>query len=113
MSDKPITIAETTVFRRVVESCMSEDELEAFKYFISRNPEIGDIIRGTGGVRKIRWGIGGSGKSGGARIIYYFMNANHPIYLLTVFKKANKASLNATQKNAMKELVAFIKQDAR
>ena len=112
MADQPVTIAETSVFRRVVENCLTEDELEAFKYFLARNPEAGPVIRGTGGVRKIRWGIGGTGKSGGVRVIYYYMSSAHPIFLLTIYRKAVQVSLTDAQKEAMRQLVAMIKEEA-
>lgn len=110
--DKPITVAETRLFRRVAGDCMSDQELEAFKFFIACNPDAGAVIRGTGGVRKVRWGVGNRGKSGGVRVIYYFMSEDYPIFLLTAFKKSQMTSLSDKQKQGIKKLVAAIKRDA-
>jgi hypothetical protein len=65
-----ITVAETPLFVRQAAEVWDESEREAFIEFIARNPEDGDLIPETGGVRKIRWSRAGSGKRGGARVIY-------------------------------------------
>lgn len=111
--DRPVTVAETELFTKVAHDCMSKTELEAFKFFIACNPTAGDIIPGTGGVRKVRWGIGNRGKSGGARVIYYFMTPNYPIYLLTAYSKSKKASLTDSQKQDIKRIATAIKRSAQ
>jgi len=70
----------------------------------------GDVLVGTGGIRKVRFARGGRGKSGGVRVIYYFYNAEEPIYLLEVFGKNEKANLTAAERNALAKVVAEIKQ---
>jgi putative transcriptional regulator len=70
MLTRPITVAETHGFMRAAQKIWSEEELAALVDHLARNPEDGDIIPGTGGVRKLRWGKAGSGKRGGARVIY-------------------------------------------
>src|SRR5262245_43907184 len=82
-----ITVAETPLFIRQAEAAWDEAEREAFVDFIAANPEAGDVIPDTGGVRKIRWARGGSGKRGGARVIYFFHAASRPLYLLMVYAK--------------------------
>jgi hypothetical protein len=67
-----ITVAETPLFSRQALDVWSDAEREAFIDFIARNPEEGDLIPETGGVRKIRWARPGSGKRGGARVIYFY-----------------------------------------
>jgi len=64
------TVIETPVFSRKAGSLLSEDEREEFAAFISQSPTAGSVIRGSGGVRKIRWARVGGGKSGGVRVIY-------------------------------------------
>ena len=59
----------------------------ALQTFLSARPDAGDIIRGTGGIRKIRWGTKGRGKRGGSRIIYYWLVSEDEIYLLTLYRK--------------------------
>lgn len=109
MASRPITIAETKMFERATARCMNESELDEFKDYISANPEAGKIIRGTGGVRKVRWAVGGSGKSGGIRIGYYFIDEDCPLYLLTVYSKSDKDSLTDSEKAALKELAKLLK----
>ena len=70
----------------------------------------GDLLVGTGGIRKVRFARGGRGKSGGVRVIYYFYTAEKPIYLLEIFGKNEKANLTAAQRNALAQVAAEIKQ---
>ena len=72
MPTRPITVAETAVFIRQASTLWTEDERFEFVDFIARNPEAGDLIPASGGVRKVRWGRRGSGKRGGVRIIYFY-----------------------------------------
>lgn len=81
------TVAETPIFQRYAAEVWSSAEREQFISFIAANPEAGDLIRGSGGCRKVRWATAGQGKSGGARVIYF--NADDAtIWLLIVYKKA-------------------------
>jgi hypothetical protein len=66
-------------------------------------------MQGTGGVRKLRWGRGGRGKSGGVRVIYYFHSEVMPLYLLTVFGKNEKADLSKAERNELAGLVRMLK----
>jgi hypothetical protein len=70
MRTRPITVAETAVFMRQAAEVWSDEERLSFVDFIARNPEAGDVIPETGGVRKVRWGRQGSGKRGSVRVIY-------------------------------------------
>ncbi len=83
---------------------MSNAELREFENFLARNPRKGDRIRGTGGLRKIRWGIQGSGKSGGARVIYYYHNHDVPLFLITAYRKADKDALTDDERQTLKGL---------
>lgn len=81
------TVAETPIFQRYAAEVWTEAEREEFVNFIAAKPEAGDLIRGSGGCRKVRWATAGKGKSGGARVIYF--NADDStIWLLIVYKKA-------------------------
>jgi hypothetical protein len=81
------TVAETATFQRYAAEVWTEAEREEFVNFIAAKPEAGDLIRGSGGCRKVRWATAGKGKSGGARVIYF--NADDStIWLLIVYKKA-------------------------
>ncbi len=81
------TVAETPVFIRYAEEVWSEAERQAFITFIALNPEAGSIIRGSGGCRKVRWSRTGTGKRGGARVIY-FLAEETTVWLLIVYTKA-------------------------
>jgi hypothetical protein len=89
---------------------LSESERDALIDFVAFAPLRGDVLVGTGGIRKVRFARGGRGKSGGVRVIYYFYNAEEPIYLLEVFGKNEKANLAAAERNALAKVVAEIKK---
>ncbi len=73
--------------------------------FLSEHPSAGDLIQGTGGIRKLRWARGSKGKSGGVRVIYYFHSEIMPLYLLAVFGKNEKANISAEEKQLLSKLV--------
>jgi hypothetical protein len=76
------TVVETRHFIGRVEKLLSELERHELIDFIAADPLKGDVVIGTGGLRKARFGRGARGKSGGVRVIYYYYNADHPIFLL-------------------------------
>ena len=84
---------------------MTDLEREALVAFVGANPEAGEVIPETGGVRKIRWALEGKGKRGGARVIYYYHSERLPLFLLSAFAKNRKANLSKAERNAMKQLV--------
>ena len=81
------TVAETPIFQRYAAEVWSDAEREEFINFIAAKPEAGDLIRGSGGCRKVRWSAAGQGKKGGARVIY-FNSDDLTVWLLIVYKKA-------------------------
>ena len=83
-----ITVVETRPFIEDAARCLKENEREEFIGYIARNPTAGDVIRGTSGVRKVRWSAGGRGKRGGARVIYYYHSERIPLFLLTAYSKS-------------------------
>ena len=89
------TVAETPVFVRYTAEVWSEAERQEFINFIAANPEAGDIIRGSGGCRKVRWSRSGTGKSGGVRVIY-FLATEGTVWLLIVYSKAKFDNLQAS-----------------
>ncbi len=106
-----ITIAETPPYIRKAEKLLTLAERTELISYLSVHPKAGVIVEGTGGIRKIRWSCGSSGKSGGVRIIYYYHNETMPLYLLTLFPKKEKANISADEKiilaKLIKQLVAF------
>ena len=81
------TFVETKLFTRLIDDYLSDDEFAALQLSLAVNPEAGDVIKGTGGVRKLRWAGSGRGKRGGLRVIYYLRLQNGQIWLLTVYAK--------------------------
>jgi hypothetical protein len=87
---------------------MDEDERSVLVDFLARNPQAGDIIPGTGGVRKIRWGLEGRGKRGGARVIYYYHSDLMPLFALTAFAKNQRTDLSQAERNDFRRLTALL-----
>lgn len=101
MKPELITVVETATFMTDAKACMTNDERTEAINMIAANPECGDIISGGGGIRKVRFAIGGRGKSGGVRIIYYFHNVRIPVFLLAVFAKNEQANLTRAETNLL------------
>lgn len=110
MQTKPVTVVETSLFLRQAADIWDEDDRQALVDFIARNPESGDIIPGTGGVRKVRWARPGSGKRGGARVIYFYHHADAPIYLLLAYAKAKREDMTPDEKKAVANLATILKE---
>jgi hypothetical protein len=110
MRTRPITVAETAVFMRQAAEVWNDEERLSFVDFIARNPEAGDVIPESGGVRKVRWGRQGSGKRGGVRVIYFYHHPDAPLYLLMVYAKARREDLSPDAKRAVQAFAARIKQ---
>lgn len=106
-----ITIAETEPFQRKIAKLLSGEEKNDLIAYLSEHPGSGDLIQGTGGLRKLRWARGSKGKSGGVRVIYYYHGEMMPLYLLAVFGKNEKANISSGEKNilskAVKDLVVY------
>lgn len=110
VSRKLLTVAETSQFVRQAAEVWDEGEREAFVDFIARNPEAGNVIPDTGGVRKLRWRRAGSGKRGGVRVIYFYQHSDRPLYLLMVYMKARQKNLTPDEKRAVRNLVSVLKR---
>jgi hypothetical protein len=79
--------------------------------FIAANPEAGDLIPETGGIRKVRWALPGAGKRGGARVVYYYHNESLPGFCLAAYGKDEKANLSKAERNALTKLVPALFQN--
>lgn len=109
MTERPYnTIVETPAYLSRAAKMLSQAERDEAVTMIATNPEAGDIIEGGGGIRKIRLATGNKGKSGGARIIYYFYDDAHPAFLLWVFAKKDQANLTAEQRAKLAKAVKTI-----
>jgi mRNA-degrading endonuclease RelE of RelBE toxin-antitoxin system len=105
-----MTVVETVRLLKDAEKLMPGSDRARLVEFIGANPEAGDVIPETGGVRKLRWALAGGGKSGGARVIYFFHNENLPVFLLAMYGKKEKANLSKAERNAMAKIVPAIVQ---
>jgi len=76
--------------------------------YLAAHPAAGDIMQGTGGIRKLRWSAQGKGKSGGVRIIYYHHNESIPLFLLTLFVKGEKADLTKAECNDLAKFTSLL-----
>ncbi len=104
-SDYEISVAETATFRRDAKRLLSDEERENLIDHLAHNPEAGDIVPSSGGVRKLRWGMGNRGKRRGARVIYYFRDLNMPLYLLAAYAKSSKIDLSEAEWRTIRKLV--------
>jgi hypothetical protein len=110
MQTRPITVAETQMFRRQADKIWTDTELSDLVDHLAVNPQDGDVIPGTGGIRKLRWGKAGTGKRGGVRVIYFFHNTDMPLYLLLAYAKAQATDLTPDEKRTLTALAAALKQ---
>ncbi|MBF0328997.1 MAG: type II toxin-antitoxin system RelE/ParE family toxin [Nitrospirae bacterium] len=96
---------ETKIFTRLLPDYLSDEEYKDFQTYLAANPVDGNIMQGTGGLRKARWKSKGKGKRSGVRIIYYFHSAVDRIYLLTLYAKNEVTSLGPEECKALRKLV--------
>ena len=98
-----LTFIETKLFTRLVQNYFTDDEYAALQNSIVANPEAGDVIRGSGGVRKLRWGLAGRGKRGGVRVIYYLQLRQGQVWMLTLYAKNEADSIPGAVLKKIKE----------
>jgi hypothetical protein len=113
MKTKPITVVETSVFTRRADKILGEEGRKAVIDFLANNPLAGDEIPETGGVRKVRISARGKGKSGGARVIYYYLDDDMPLFALLIYGKDEQDDMTAEQKKIVSKLAASIKGSHR
>lgn len=91
------TVIETPTFTKQVDKVWSEDERLSFIDYIVQNPMAGDVIPNTGGARKVRWTVKGSGKRGGVRVVYFNQDAEGIIYLVAIYQKSDKTNITGKE----------------
>lgn len=96
---------ESKIFEKYRDDYLSSEDFRLFQAELMSNPKQGDVIQGTGGLRKIRVASKAKGKRGGSRVIYYFLDGKSRFYLLTIYGKNEMSDLTADQK---KQLKAFM-----
>jgi hypothetical protein len=87
------TVVETSLFQKQWPAYWTEEERGEFATFLSANPDAGDVVPESGGIRKVRWKRQGTGKSGGVRVIYFTRNEAEELVLLTLYAKSKTDNL--------------------
>jgi hypothetical protein len=95
---------EAPAFARNLPAYLNDDEYKELQGRLGSNPELGDLMPGTGGFRKVRWADArrGKGRRDGLRIIYYYFKSDHQIWFMTLYDKSEAAGLTADEKKALK-----------
>ncbi len=94
---------ETKLFSRLVADYLTDEEYAKLQNALIEDPELGDLIPGSGGVRKLRWGVAGRGKRGGIRVIYYARSRQGQIWMLTLYAKNVMENISAKVLRQIKE----------
>jgi len=100
-----VELIETSVFTRQVRATYSDDEYRMFQLWLMLQPDVGAVIPGSGGLRKVRWGLDGRGKRGGARVISYSKSASGQLYLLYLYPKNVRSDLSRAELRILRSLV--------
>ncbi len=98
-------IIETSIFTRQVRDLLSEDEYRELQGALINRPDAGPIIRGSGGLRKVRWATRGRGKRGGVRVIYYWAVSSDQLLLLLIYGKSERDDLTSDQVKTLRKIV--------
>jgi hypothetical protein len=96
---------ETPIFTKVIDRLVDDEDYRALQIALMLRPAQGPVIRGGGGVRKLRWARPGRGKSGGFRVIYYWAAAEEAFYMLYAYAKSEQGDLTLAQTRALGTLV--------
>jgi hypothetical protein len=104
----PITVVETPEFLSATRKLLTEEERAVLVDYLAYNPSAGELIQGTGGVRKLRWGLERRGKRGGARVIYFYHSADIPLFALTAYAKNERADLSQKDRNDFRQLTKIL-----
>lgn len=100
-----MVILETTVFTKVIQSLMPDSDYRLLQNHLIEFPEAGDLIKGSKGLRKVRWKLEGRGKRGGVRVIYYWATSDYQIFMLYAYAKNEQEDLTKEQLSVLKKLV--------
>ncbi len=100
-----MVIVETPIFTRLIQELMSEEEYRLLQLQLVNRPEAGRVIQGSSGLRKLRWSTGGHGKSGGMRVIYYWVVSGDTILLLFAYPKSKHDDLTPEQLQQLRKVI--------
>lgn len=96
---------ETPIFARQLQDLLSEEQYRELQNQLRNHPEAGPKIKGSGGLRKVRWNIAGQGKSGGVRVIYYWIVSQDRIFMIYMYPKSKQDDLTPEQLKALRKTV--------
>ena len=102
------TFIESSAFQRLCSVYLDDDEYAELQQFMMQNPDAGQIVRGSGGVRKLRWVRAGMGKRGGLRVIYFVRYQPNEFWMLSLYAKAKQGSVPG---NVLKQLLEAFRND--
>lgn len=100
-----MVIIETSVFTRQVRALLPDDEYRKLQAALVGKPTLGPLIRGTRGLRKLRWGLPGKGKRGGVRVIYFWAASHDQLFMLLMYPKSDQDDLSPSQLKLLRKLV--------
>jgi hypothetical protein len=100
-----MVIVETPIFTRRIQELIPEEEYRLMQLHLVNKPDAGKVIQGSGGLRKLRWSAGGHGKSGGIRVIYYWVVSHDAILLLYAYPKSRQDDLTPEQLQQIRKVV--------
>ncbi len=100
---------ETPIFSKQVIEVLTDEQYGLLQASLVAKPNAGDLIKGSGGLRKFRWALPGRGKSGGVRIVYFWRVSESQIIMLTMYAKNAQANLTPAQLKQLAKLVETLK----
>ncbi|MCW8856115.1 MAG: type II toxin-antitoxin system RelE/ParE family toxin [Kangiella sp.] len=100
-----MVIIETSIFTKRVKESLNDDDYQQLQEALIINPELGSVLRKSGGLRKVRWKLEGKGKSGGIRVIYYWKVSDSQIYMIYCYPKNELDNLTDAQVAQLKKIV--------
>lgn len=100
-----MVIIETSIFTRQVQTSLTEEEYRELQIALVSHPNLGSVIKGSGGLRKVRWASSGKGKRGGVRVIYYWAVTQEQLLMLFVYPKTERGDLSPAQLKLLRKIV--------
>lgn len=100
-----MVIVETSVFTKQVQKLLSQEAYRLLQLDLAKRPDLGAIIPGSGGLRKVRWGYQGHGKRGGVRVIYYWAVSDEHLLMLLMYPKNVQDNLSQSQLKMLKQII--------
>ncbi len=101
-------IIEALIFTKEIVKILSDDEYQELQCALIENPQLGRLIQGGAGLRKLRWSSAGTGKRGGLRVIYYYLTRDDQIYLMLPYRKSKQGDLT---KDQLKKMINYLKEE--